>query len=64
MLIGEQMKEVQRNMEGLKGDVTKHLTTIKDELSGRVDTVARKVQPLDVLNSTMNQSAQDIKAQL
>ena len=62
--VGEQMKEVQRNVEGLKGDVTKHLTTIKDELSGRVDTVARKVQPLDVLNSTMNQSAQDIKAQL
>ena len=62
--VGEQMKEVQRNVQGLKGDVTKHLTTIKDELSGRVDTVARKVQPLDVLNSTMNQSAQDIKAQL
>lgn len=40
------------------------MTTIKDELSGRVDTVARKVQPLDILNSTMNQSAQDIKAQL
>ena len=62
--VGEQMKEVQRNMEGLKGDVTTHLTTINDELSGRVDTVAQKVQPLDVSNSTMNQSAQDIKAQL
>lgn len=62
--VGEQMKEVKTNVKDLKGDVTQHLTTIKDELSGRVDTVARKVQPLDVLNSTMNQSAQDIKAQL
>lgn len=62
--VGEQMKEVKTNVKALKGDVTQHLTTIKDELSGRVDTVARKVQPLDILNSTMNQSAQDIKAQL
>lgn len=62
--VGEQMKEVKTNVKDLKGDVTQHLTTIKDELSGRVDTVARKVQPLDILNSTMNQSAQDIKAQL
>lgn len=62
--VGEQMKEVRTNVEGLKGDVTKHLTTIKDELSGRVDTVAQKVQPLDVLNSTMNQSAVGIKTQL
>lgn len=62
--VGEQMKEVRTNVEGLKGDVTKHLTTIKDELSGRVDTVAQKVQPLDVLNSTMNQSAEGIKTQL
>lgn len=62
--VGEQMKEVKTNVEGLKGDVTKHLTTIKDELSGRVDTVAQKVQPLDVLNGTMNQSAEGIKTQL
>lgn len=62
--VGEQMKEVKTNVEGLKGEMTKHLTTIKDELSGRVDTVARKVQPLDVLNSTMNQSADGIKTQL
>ena len=62
--VGEQMREVKTNVEGLKGDVTKHLTTMKDELSGRVDTVARKVQPLDVLNSTMNQSAEGIKTQL
>lgn len=62
--VGEQMKEVRTNVEGLKGDVTKHLTTIKDELSGRVDTVAQKVQPLDVLNSTVNQSAEGIKTQL
>jgi len=62
--VGEQMKEVRTNVEGFKGDVTKHLTTIKDELSGRVDTVAQKVQPLDVLNSTVNQSAEGIKTQL
>ena len=62
--VGEQMKEVKRNVEGLKGDVSKHLATIKDELTGRVDTVARKVQPLDFLNSTMNQSAEGIKTQL
>ena len=62
--VGEQMKEVRTNVEGLKGDVANHLTTIKDELSGRVDSVAQKVQPLDVLNSTMNQSAEGIKTQL
>lgn len=40
------------------------MTKIKDELTGRVDTVAQKVQPLNVLNANVNQSAQDIKTQL
>ena len=62
--VGEQMKEVKTNVEGLKDDVSKHMTKIKDELTGRVDTVAQKVEPLNVLNANVDKSAQDIKTQL
>ena len=77
--VGEQVKKVEenvanavsthltkftKNVEGLKKEVSEHMTTIKDELTGRVDTVARKVQPLDILNSTISTSAESIKTQL
>ena len=62
--VGKQMEDVKTNVESLKGKVSEHMTGIKDELTKRVDTVSQKVQPLGVLNSTVSQSALDIKTQL
>ena len=62
--VGRQMEEVNTNVKSLKGNVSKHMTEIKDELTGRVDTVTQKVQPLGILNSTVNQSAESIKTQI
>ena len=62
--VGRQMDDMKKNVEGLKGDVSNHMTKIKDELTERVDTVAQKVQPLGILNSSITQSAESIKTQI
>lgn len=53
-----------KNVEDLKQDVSNHMTTIKDQLTNRVDTVVQKVQPLDILNSSINNSTESIKSHL
>ncbi|KAJ7374081.1 hypothetical protein OS493_009412 [Desmophyllum pertusum] len=60
-VVGKQMEDVKKNVGSLKKDVSEHMTEIKDELTSRVDKVAQKVQPLDILNTSMNQSAESIK---
>ena len=77
--VEEQVKKVQENVEeavsthmgkftkdvdGLKQEVAQHMSTIKDELTGRVDTVAEKVQPLDILNKAITTSAESIKTEV
>lgn len=51
-------------MEGLKEDVSEHMTKIDKNLTERVDTVAQRVQPLGFLNNDITQSAESIKTQL
>ena len=48
----------------LKKDVSNHITDIARNLTNRVDTVAEKVQPLGVLNSSIGASVVEIKTQL
>ena len=62
--VGRQMDDMKDNVRGLKEDVSNHMTKIKDQWTERVDTVAKKVQPLDILNSSITQSAEGIKTQI
>ena len=62
--VSTHMGNFTKNVEGLKQEVSQHMITIKDELTRRVDTVAQKVQPLDILNSAITTSAESIKTQV
>lgn len=55
--VGSQMSSFTTSVKGLKKDVSNHMTEIKDQLTSRVDTVAKKVPALDTLNTSISNSA-------
>lgn len=58
------MTNFTKNVEDLKKDVNAHMTTIQDQLTNRVDKVAQKVQPLNLLSSSINSSTESIERRL
>ena len=53
-----------KNVGHLGGVVSKDITDLSSKLTTSVETVARKVQPLDLLNSSIGISVEGIKTQL
>ena len=62
--VGKEIEGMNKNVQVLKGDVSKHLTGINDSLTERVNTVAERVPPLSSLNTTITQSAENIQTQI
>lgn len=62
--VGKEIEGMNKNVQVLKGDVSKHLTGINDSLTERVNTVAERVPPLSSLNTTITQSAKNIQTQI
>ena len=58
------VKEMTNTMHGLKGDLRNDIHNIQQALVKRVDDVAIKVMPLDILNDRITQSAQGVLNQL
>lgn len=62
--LGRGFEAFGKNVDHLKGEVSKDITNLSSKLTTSVETVVKKVQPLDLLNSSINSSAEGIKAQL
>ena len=53
-----------KEVDHLKGVVSKDITDLSSKLTTSVESVEKKVQPLDLLNSSIGRSAEGIKTQL
>ena len=62
--LGRGFEAFRKNVDDWKGVVSKNITDLSSNLTTRVETVVKKVQPLDLLNSSINSSAEGIKTQL
>ncbi|XP_078361316.1 uncharacterized protein LOC144645627 [Oculina patagonica] len=58
------VKEMTNEMQGLKGDLRNDIHDIQQELVKRVDDVAGKVLPLNILNDRITESSQSVLNQL